>query len=32
MTNILDYYLQLLTWAYLATPRLIELKNKYDLK
>ncbi len=33
MTNILDYYFATPSpWAYLATPRLIELKNKYDLK
>lgn len=33
MTNTLDYYFATPSpWAYLATPRVIELKNKYDLK
>ena len=33
MTNIIDYYFATPSpWAYLATPRVIELKNKYDLK
>ena len=33
MTNIIDYYFATPSpWAYLATPRIIELKNKYDLK
>ena len=33
MTNTLDYYFATPSpWAYLATPRVIKLKNKYDLK
>ena len=32
MTNTLDYYFATPSpWAYLATPRVIELKNKYNL-
>ena len=33
MTNTLDYYFATPSpWAYLATPRIIELQKKYDLK
>lgn len=33
MTNTLDYYFATPSpWAYLATPRVIELQKKYDLK
>ncbi|HIG09027.1 MAG TPA: 2-hydroxychromene-2-carboxylate isomerase [Alphaproteobacteria bacterium] len=33
MTNTLDYYFTTPSpWAYLATPRIIEIEKKYDLK